>query len=73
MSKEGEYKCNTYRKREWLVLILKVQKVENRKNLFLLLKKKREIEEEKERQNFFFHENHEKKENEEKCDIERKW
>jgi len=29
-------------KREWLVLIVKGKKVENRKNLFLLMRKKKE-------------------------------
>jgi len=35
--------------RELLVLIVKLQKVENRKNLFLLMKKKKKILKEKKR------------------------
>jgi len=37
--KEGGHRCNTYRKGNGWFRSLKVQKVENRKNLFLLMKK----------------------------------
>jgi len=42
--KEGEHRCNIHRKGNGWFKLLKAQKVENRKNLFLMMKKKTHAE-----------------------------